>query len=144
MEERWPSVAALSKEHPGDDVGYDLMADVALAYRRLGNQARSDEAVQTLDRWLKNLDEQGINNFVFSSSLAEFHALNGDVDAALEDLRVAVDGGLSNYGPVVDSWPHLASLEGDPRLAELEEAMLANLNRERAVVGLEPLNSDAN
>ncbi|MGI9222737.1 MAG: tetratricopeptide repeat protein [Woeseiaceae bacterium] len=142
LEERWPSVAALSKEHPGDDVGYDLMADVALAYRRLGNQARSDEAMLTLDRWLQNLSEQGINNFVFSASLAELYALNGDIDAAIEELRVAVDGGLSNYGAIEAVWPQMATLASDPRLPELEEAMLANLNRERAVVGLPPLDAD--
>ena len=144
LEERWPSVEALAEEHPGGDLGYGLMANTAYAYRQLGNQARADEAMLILEQWMQNLQEQGIDNFVFASNLAELHAMNGDTDAAIEQLRVAIDGGWAASGEVVEIWPQMQSLAGDPRLAELEEAMLANINRERSVVGLEPLNPDTN
>jgi tetratricopeptide (TPR) repeat protein len=142
LEERWPSVTALADEHPGDSVGYELMANTAVAYQRLGNTARAEEAILLLDRWLSNLQEQGIDNFVFSGNLAEYYAILGDKDAAIEHLRTAVEGGWSYIGDTVEVSPAMAILADDPRLAELEEAMLAKVNRERAVVGLPPFNAD--
>lgn len=142
LEERWPSIAALADEHPGGNVDYALMADTAVAYQRLGNAARADEAIVLLDRWMVSLEEQGISNSVFDASLAEYYAIIGDNDAAIEHLREAVDDGWSYVGVATEVVPELATLAGDSRMPALEEAMLANLNRERAVVGLPPF--DAN
>ena len=142
LEERWPSIAALADEHPGDDIGYPLMANTAIAYQRLGNTARADEAILLLNRWMVRLQEEGIDNFVLSGSLAEYYAIVGDKDAAIEYLRVAVEGGWGYIGDPAEVSPAMAILADDPRLAELQDAMLVNLNRERAVVGLPPFNAD--
>ncbi len=141
LEERWPSIAAFADEHPGDDVGYNLMANTAIAYQRLGNSARAEEAILFLDRWMTMLKVQGIKNFVFSGNMGEYYAIIGDKDAAIEHLREAVAGGWSYIGPPTEVSPALAILADDTRLIELEEAMLANVNRERAVVGLPPFDA---
>jgi hypothetical protein len=43
---------------------------------------------------------------------------------------------------LVEIEPALTELAGDPRLDDIEAKMLANLNRDRAVVGLPPFNAD--
>jgi hypothetical protein len=102
LEERWPSVTALADEHPGEDLGYDLMRDVALAYQRSGNQQRADEAIALVDRHLARLAEQGIENFAFSGSQAVHAAMLGDSDLAFKHLFAAANGGWSAGGDIVD------------------------------------------
>jgi hypothetical protein len=142
LEERWPSVAAMGIEHPGDILGYSLMADTSLAYSRTGNQERAEEALMLVDRWMKRMVEQGVNNFVFSGSMAAHHAMLGDTDEAFRYLQQAVDNGWNPAGKLSEVQPALVVLEVDPRLDAIETQMLATLNRDRAVVGLPPFNAD--
>ncbi len=118
------------------------MADVALAYSRLGNQPRFDEAIAEVDRHHANLLEQGINNVGFSISQAVQHALEGDIEAALDALEQSVGQGASSNGVPSKKEPAFAAIAGEPRYAALEERMRENLNRNREVVGLPPV--DAN
>lgn len=142
LEERWPSVAALAEEHPGEDLGYPLLQDVALAYQRTGNQQRAEEALTLVDRHLQKLSEQGIENFAFSFNQGVHAAMMGDIDLAFEHLLVAVDGGASSGGELIDVTPELAVLADDPRISEIEDKMLATMNRDRAVVGLPPFDEN--
>lgn len=142
LEERWPSLAAFADENPGDDFGYSTMTSVALAYSKLGSQERADEALLFVDKRISSLAEQGINNFGFAISRAVHHAMLGDKDAAFEELQAAVDGGWVNFGEPLGEIPEFENLYGDPRLAENEATMLMTMNRDRAVVGLSPLNAD--
>jgi TolB-like protein/tetratricopeptide (TPR) repeat protein len=142
LEERWPSVATFADEHNGGPLGYSVMADTALAYRRVGNQARSDEALQLIARWMSKLEEQGIENLVYSYNKAVHFALLGDNEAAIEYLQRAADEGFVIVGSAIEVEPALADLAGDLRLADIEAQMLATVNRDRAIVGLPPFNSD--
>jgi TolB-like protein len=142
LEERWPSVAALASEHSGGDLGYDLMQAVALAYGRTGNQQRADEALLLVDQRFTLLADQGVDNFVFTGNQGIHAAMLGDKDAAFELLMEAAEGGWSSRGGLVEVIPQLAGLADDPRLTEIEAKMLATMNRDRAVVGLPPLNAD--
>lgn len=142
LEERWPSVTALADEHPGEDLGYGMMQDVALAYQRTGNQQRAEEALTLVDQHLTRLADQGIENFAFSANQAIHAAMLGETDLAFEHLFVAANGGWTSRGDIVEVVPQLAVLADDPRLGEIEELMLATMNRDRAVVGLPPF--DAN
>ena len=142
LEERWPSVTALADEHPGEDLGYDLMQNVALAYQRTGNHQRADEALTLVDQHLARLANQGIENFAFSFNQAVHAAMLGDTDLAFEHLFVAAEGGASSGGELAEVVPQLTNLVDDPRYAEIQEMMLATMNRDRTVAGLPPF--DAN
>ena len=142
LEERWPSVAALADEHSGGDFGYGIMQDVALAYQRAGNQERADEALLHVDRRMVHLQEQGIENFGFSSNKAVHAAMLGDKDTAIKYLREAAEGGWTVGGMLTEEIPQLAILADDPRIDDIEDIMLATMNRDRNVVGLPPF--DAN
>lgn len=142
LEERWPSVAAMGIEHPGGILGYGLMANTSLAYSRTGNSERAEEALMLVDRWMKRMTEQGVNNFGFLGNLAVHHAMLGDKDEAFKYLQAAVDSGWSTWGRLTEVAPALAVLEDDPRFEGIESQMLATLNRDRAAVGLPPIDAD--
>ena len=142
LEERWPSLAAFGVENPGDDFGYGTMAEVAFAYSKLGNQERADEALLMVDKRINSLDEQGIDNFVFSGNRAMHFAMLGDIDAAFEHLQVAADGGWAPSENPRDSLFVFENMFDDPRFADVEATMLMTLNRDRAEVGMPALNVD--
>ena len=136
LEERWPNLAAFAGEHPGGFYGYRLMSAVALAYLRTNNQERFDEAVRFIDDRIERLDEEGINNNVFSANRGIHSAMLNDVDAAFEHMNVAVEQGWRTIGDPVESVPEFSSLADDPRFEELKATMLANANADRKLLGL--------
>ncbi len=142
VEERWPSIAAFAEENSGDTFGFSIMSELALAYQRMGNQDRFYEAMSLADRRISSLGEQGIDNFLHAAGKAVHLTLADDSEAAFEQLKLAVDGGWVQFGPLDEAVPALAALADDPRFAEIEAAMLKNINVNRAVVGLQPFNAD--
>jgi TolB-like protein/Tfp pilus assembly protein PilF len=142
LEERWPSLNAFAAEVRGDDFGYGVMIDVALAYTRLDNQLRFEEAMAEVERHHANLKKQGMNNVAFSLTLAVQHTLDGNREEALDALEHAVEQGAWINDAPSKKEPALVALANEPRFAAVEERMRANLNRNREVVGLPPV--DAN
>jgi TolB-like protein/Tfp pilus assembly protein PilF len=141
LEERWPSLAIFAEENVGDEYGYPIMADVALAYSRVGNQNRFDEAMLLIERHAARLDEQGIDNLFYSADRAVGYALRGDADRAIEYLEQAANRGWTTSGVPAEVVPALAVLADDPRYQAIEVVMLNNMNRDREIVGLPPLNA---
>ena len=142
VEERWPSLSTLASEYSGNQNGYGLMADVALAYSHTGNMARFDEAMRFVDQRISKLAEQGINNFVFWGNQAIYYAMLGDIDAAFDHLQPAVEGGWVIVGDPVEVEPALAALENDPRFTEIEATMLARVNEYRGLLDLAPFDEN--
>jgi len=141
LEERWPTIATFAAENGGDEFGYSIMAEVALAYSRTGNQERFNEAMLFINRQSSRLDEQGVDNFIYSGNRAIEYALLGDADSALTQLQQAVNRGWTTAGVPTDVIPAFAMLADDPRFKELAVAMLSNINRDREIVGLPPMNA---
>jgi TolB-like protein/Tfp pilus assembly protein PilF len=138
LEERWPSLAAFAAENPGNDNGYDLMINVAIAYRRTGNDARADEALELFDRRITQVEKEGVDNFLLDTSKASYLAMQGDIDGALALLKSAVDEGLSASVDPLKIYPEFEILEGDPRFDEIKAGMLDNLNYNRRILELPP------
>ena len=142
LEERWPTLSEFAAENRGDEYGYPIMTDVALAYSRSGNQSRFNEAMLLIERHTARLDEQGIDNIFLSAQRAIDHALLGDADEAIAYLEDAASRGWSSQGVLSDVAPALAVLADDPRYQEVEVVLLNNMNRNREIVNLPPLNAD--
>ena len=70
FEDRWPDFDAFQRDVPGGMLGYREMADLALAYRRAGDQARFDEAMMRLDEATRQSLSDGINGHFLLISLA--------------------------------------------------------------------------
>jgi len=142
LEERWPSLSTFASENPGGDNGWGTMADVAFAYSRTGNMARFDEAMQFVDRRLVSLGEQGVSNFVFSLNLATHAAMLGDIDTAFNYLEAAVDNGWIVSREPAEVMPALAVLVDDPRYVAIKADVLAGVNANRELLGLEPFDEN--
>jgi len=142
LEERWPTLTTFAAENSGDEYGYQIMTDVALAYSRVGNQDRFNEAMLLIEQHAARLDEQGIDNLYYSADRAIGYALRGDADVAIEYLQQAASRGWTTAGVPADVIPALAVLADDPRYQEIEILMLNNMNRDRQIVGMPPLNAD--
>ena len=141
LEERWPSLTTFAAENDADEFGYGIMNDVALAYSRVGNQERFNEAMQFIERHAARLDEQSIDNVFYSADRAIVYALRGDADLAIEYLQQAASRGWTTSGVPSVVVPAFAVLADDPRYQEIELLILSNMNRDREIVGLPPLNA---
>ena len=142
LEERWPTLSEFAMENRGDEYGYPTMTDVALAYSRTGNQDRFDEAMHFIEQHTARLDEHGIDNIFLSVNRAMDYALIEDSDAAIAYLQDAAGRGWTSQGVLGEVQPALAALADDPRYQEIEVALLDNMNRNREILGLPPLNAD--
>ena len=142
LEERWPTLQEFAAENGGDEYGYAIMNDVALAYSRIGNQERFDEAMLLIDQHDARLSQHGINNMWYSADRAVVYALRGEVDTAIEHLQQAADSGWTSAGIPAEVTPAFAVLVDDPRYQEIEATILARMNRDREIAGLPLLNAD--
>ncbi|MEE8281573.1 MAG: tetratricopeptide repeat protein, partial [Gammaproteobacteria bacterium] len=139
VEERWPTLDAFAADYPHDDNGYELMAEVALAYSRTGNTVRLDDALLLMENAMANLLGQGIDNWVFMVENAKYLALAGEYDQAITQLEHAIERGFKDYAPIATSVPMFEPLREDPRFVAAEALMVEKINVEREALGLEPV-----
>jgi TolB-like protein/Tfp pilus assembly protein PilF len=141
IEARWSSLDALQQDHPPyAGLGYLLMLDVALAYSRVGNAERFDDALARVGRVNDDLSAQGIDNPTFHMSEAVRYALAGDRGTSLDWLDRAITRGfIASTARIAEEWPALAVLEGDERFEAIQVRMIQHLNAERAALGLDPV-----
>jgi len=141
FEDRWPQLAAFEQAVPAKIFSYREMADVALAYQRVGNTARFDEAMVLLESAsLKSLSD-GIKSNELLLLLAAQHAMAGDTEQSLIRLAEAVDGGLITSAKISKENPYFRELDGNPQYEAIQARMIEHLNQERAELGLQPISS---
>jgi len=137
VENYYGSVAKIIATLPEGEGGWgtEYLGPLAYIYRQAG---RTDE-VQILTTEMKRvLDEQrraGIDNWYHWYSQAQYAALIGETDTAIEHLQRARDTG---YVSVFFIEPLFSLLADEPRFIEIEAAALAVANEERAKLGLGP------
>ncbi len=137
LEAQWPDLRSFEIDHPHDRDGYGLMTDIALAYSRTGNQKRFQEAMKRLSEVIEKLEKQGMHNRFFERNRANYLALNGNKDAALDSLRKAIDMGMREPTPLVKVWPFFESIANDARFIEQEARMLKLINVDRKALNLD-------
>jgi TolB-like protein len=140
IEARWADLDALERDYPPyGGLGHLMMLDVALAYSRVGNQQRFEDAMARVERVSQDLQDQGIQNSVFFMSEASHQALAGNLDASVEWLDRAISNGFVSTTRIAQEWPYLEPLVGNPRYEEIQARMIKHLNAERAELGLDPV-----
>ncbi len=137
LEERWPGLDAFAADFPYDENGYDLMAQVALAYSRTGNTVRFDDALLLVENAMSKLSGQGINNVVFMFENAKYLALAGDFDESVTQLQKAIDGGFQSYLVSATHTPMFEPLRDDPHFVAVQAVMVDNINADRESLGME-------
>ena len=138
FEARWPNLTAFQQDVQATAFGYREMVDVALAYRRSGNEARFEEAMVLLEKASRETLSQGIKSNYLLILLAAQHAMTGDTEQALTHLAEAVDGGLITSAKISKEYPYFRELDRKPQYEAFQARMIDHLNRERAQLGLDP------
>ena len=140
LEQRWTSLDAFAAAFPSHGYfGWEIMNDVALAYRRTGNQAKFDDALLRVREAHDSLARQGVSGTGFLTNEAVWYALAKDRERALDYLAQAIDGGRIWGRRIAMTFPAFSDLEGDPEFEAIQNRMIEHLNRERSALGLEPV-----
>ena len=136
FEDRWSDLDAFQRDVPGGIFGYREMADIALAYRRAGNQARFEEAMIRLEEVIGQSLSDGIQGHSLLISLAAYHALAGAHDQALVRLAEAIDSGWITATKISKEYPYFRELDGNPEYEAIQARMIEHINREREKLDL--------
>ena len=73
--------------------------------------------------------------------VAAHHAMAGDPEQALSRLAEAVDGGVIVSSKISKDYPYFRDLDGNPEYEAIQARMIEHLNREREMLGLEPVST---
>ena len=142
LEQQWPTLDAFEKTYPPDGyTGYGDMNAVALAYRRVGNEAKFADAMQRVRRAHDSLAAQGLSNPQIRLNEAAWYAMAGSREDALKHLAAAIDSGMVLSARMTDDMPYFRDFEGDPEYEAIQSRMIEHLNAERQKLGLEPVST---
>ena len=139
LEDRWPNLEAFQQSIPASMFGYREMADIALAYKRAGNQALFEDAMRRLDAASEITLSHGIKGNDLQIIVAAYHAMAGANDLALASLAQAIDNGLIISRRISKEFPFFRDLEGDPEYEAIQARMMEHVNVERQQLGLQPI-----
>ena len=117
------------------------MLDIALAYRRAGNQDKFNDAMARVRAAHNSLTKQGLSNNLFFAGEASYYTMADHRQQALKFLAAAVDGGAIFATHITDLWPYFEELKGDPEYEAIQARMIEHLNRERNKLGLKPIST---
>jgi tetratricopeptide (TPR) repeat protein len=142
FDQRWPDLGAFETDYPAMGAfGSGEMVQIALAYRRVGNEARFREAMSRIRVVHDSIANQGVSNKVFFQNEAAYFAMAQDQQQALKFLALAVDNGFMFTLRITDDMPFFADFEGDPEFQAIQTRMIEHINRERSELGLEPVSA---
>ena len=139
LEDRWPDLEAFEHSIPASMFGYREMADIALAYKRAGNQALFEDAMRRLGAASEISLSHGIKGNDLQIIVAAYHAMAGANDLALASLAQAIDNGLIISRKISKEYPFFRELEGDPEYEAIQARMIEHVNSERQQLGLQPI-----
>lgn len=140
LEQHWPSLDAFAAVFPPNGYfGWAVMNDIALAYRRTGNQTKFNDALLRVRQAHDSLAQQGLGGTGFLTNEAVWYALADDREQALIYLGRTIDDGRVYGTRIAKTYPAFSNLEGDPEFEAIQVRMIEHLNRERAALGLEPV-----
>ena len=117
------------------------MLDIALAYKRAGNQEKFGDAMVRVRTAHDSLTEQGLNNGTFFVHEAMYYTMAQQPETALQFLAAAVDSGKVYSVRIADDLPQLSELEGMTEYEAIQSRMIEHLNNERRKLGLEPVST---
>jgi TolB-like protein len=142
LEERWPSLDVFESDFSSHGLfGYPEMTEIALAYKRAGDQEKFEQAMALIRSAHDSLREQGLNNALFHTNETAYYALSDDREQTLSFLASVVDSGRTFSARIIDDLPFLLDFEGDPEYEAIQARMIEHVNRERAKLALEPVST---
>jgi TolB-like protein len=137
--DRWSSVAQFGEEYPSGSDGYPELLELAYAFSQTGDRERFQQAIFRIREDHDAVAEQGVVQNVFMWREAYYHALAGNENQALDFLDRSVAQGGIRFHHLAWSFPVFKPMVGDPRYEAIQQRMIEHLNRQRAELGLEPV-----
>lgn len=116
--------------------GIGYAGELAYAYLQIGEEDIFAELLELIRTILKSQTANGTNNWVVRMAEAQYAALNGDLEGAIDALQRAVDSGFRNGGGFES--PIFENLRGEPKFEELSQALANYVDEERAKLGMDP------
>lgn len=140
VESNWPDLEQFQEEFgsTGGD-GAETMIKIAHAYDQQGKDERFRNAMAIAAKVNEQSVEFGFDNFYLDVTLAQYWALAGNDEKALEYLEEAIDAGFSVAPRLSSLYPPFKALEGEPAYEQLQARSLAHLNEQRALLDLPAL-----
>jgi len=131
LESRWSDLDGFSRNWAGmSGYGNDAMGYIAQAYRKLGDNAKFDDAMARFKASLDAQLAQGADNWVLNRSRAHYAALANDYETAISLLEKAFEQGAYIDTVNAKAWPAFKPLNGDPRYEAAKKKMVARLEEE--------------
>ena len=116
--------------------GTGYAGPLAYAYLQIGEEQTFAEILEIMRIKLISDDEKGTVNWVIRRGEAEYAALQGDIEGAINALQRAVAEGYriaaGFESPIFDN------LRGEPKFKELEQTLANYVDEERAKLGMDP------
>jgi TolB-like protein/Tfp pilus assembly protein PilF len=142
FEERWTDLDSFRQDVGGNGLfGYRVMADIAYAYHKTGNQRRFDEAMAILGLESEKGWSQGNKGGGFQLVKAAYEVMSGNTNQALVHIAGAIDGGVIVSAKISKEYPYFRELDGNPEYEAIQKRMIEHLNREREKLNLEPVST---
>jgi TolB-like protein/Tfp pilus assembly protein PilF len=140
FEARWANLDEYERENPQrTGFGSGDFLDLAFAYREIGRMDKFEEVLSRAREAHEQQRAEGANNGFFWFSLSLQSLLEDNEEQAITYLERGSEFGFNMRRRIVERWPMLAALNGNPRYETLLGNMLAHINSERAKLELEPL-----
>ena len=140
FKERWDSVDAFVVDYPPlgrGDVG--TLLDLAWAFGKTGRSDHFDDAMAQSREALDRQVSLGYRFPFLYLNEAIYQLMAGNRQGSLENIALAVDGGVMISAGITRVSPALRIFDGDPEFEAIQQRMIDHLNSERAELGLEPV-----
>jgi len=113
--------------------GTQYIGSLAYAYRQAGMAGETRSILKEMRSTLDTQKARGSDSWIHWYSEAQYAALSGDANVAIDHLQAAIDRG---WIAAVIADPVFDTIRDDERFAAIEEVALARANRERRELGL--------
>ena len=140
LESRWADLDDFSRERPGmRGYGYSAMGYIALAYHKVGNDLKFNDAMSRLRTALDSQLAEGADNGPLTVSQAVYAMLANDHDAAIGFLERVFEQGFYLDTTSESAFNIFKPLNGDPRYDAAKAGMEARLEEELKKIESESL-----
>ena len=131
LESRWSDLDDFSRERPGmRGYGYSAMGHIALAYRKVGNDLKFNDAMSRLRSALDSQLAESADNGPLSVSQAQYAMLADDHESAIDFLEKAFEQGFYLDTTNETAFRIFKPLNGNPRYDAAKAGMEARLQEE--------------
>jgi hypothetical protein len=140
FQERWESVDAFALDYPPLGRGsIGTLLDLAWAFGKTGHTDDFDDAMAKSREALDRQESLGYRFPFLYLDEAIYQLMAGNRQGSLENIALAVDGGVMISAGITRVSPALRIFDGDPEFEAIQQRMFDHLNSERAELGLEPV-----